>query len=186
MFWKHFCPERFKLKIASIYWSTFYQSEDIDMLNNFFEEKVGAILETEAPMKFQQGRKKFANLLDNEISQKMKNRDLLKEVARKTDSENDWLEHRKERNLCTKMLRRKKDEHYKSVFEKLEFEKNVKGTYSTAKGLLGWTVSLQPNMLISGGVIFRIPLYMANVLQKLYKKKVKNLMRGLKRGAGTP
>ena len=62
----------------------------------------------------------------------------------------------------------------------------MKGTYSTAKNVLGWNMASQPNMLISGGVIFRKPLDMANILQNTFKNKVENLMRGLKRGGRDP
>ena len=42
----------------------------------------------------------------------MKNRDNFRGVARGSNDENDWKKYRIERNLCTKMLKRKKEEHY--------------------------------------------------------------------------
>ena len=116
----------------------------------------------------------------------MKLRDDFREAARRTNEEKDWKMYRKERNLCTKMLKNKKNEHFKKKFETLEEEKNVKGIYNTAKNVMGWNMATQPNMLISGGLIFRSPLDMANVLQKTFKNKVENLMRGLKRGGRDP
>ena len=61
--WKNFCPIRFRNKISNIDWSSFYNCQNIDIINDFFEEKVGAALESEAPMKCLQNRKKIFKLV---------------------------------------------------------------------------------------------------------------------------
>ena len=159
--WKHFDPDRFREKIGRIDWSEFFNCVNIDILNDIFEEKVIGVLEEEAPMKFIQTRNNFVKWLDEDILQKMKLRDNLREHARNTDDDLDWAAYRKERNDCTKLLKSKKDSFFKNIFEVHCETKNVKGTYNLAKNVMGWASSSQPKMFIIGGRILRKPVELA-------------------------
>ena len=80
--WRNFCPDRFRQKVAELDWTDLYRSEDINIINDIFETKLGGVLETEAPLKYIQGRKNYVNWLDDEMSQKMKTRDQMRKTAR--------------------------------------------------------------------------------------------------------
>ena len=110
--WKNFQPEEFRNKISKIEWGNFYNCENIDIVNDTFEQKIGDILNTMAPMKNIQLRQKYANWLDEEISQKMKDRDVLREVARGTDNDQDWISYRNARNECSKILKEKEKNNF--------------------------------------------------------------------------
>ena len=82
-------PEAFREKIKEIDWENFFDCENIDIINDIFEKKVGDILNKMVPMKNIQLRQKYANWLDVEIHQNMKDRDAFREVARETDRDQD-------------------------------------------------------------------------------------------------
>ena len=184
--WKNFQPDIFREMIKKIDWENFYECNNIDVINDIFEQKVGGILEKIAPMKKIQLRQKYANWLDSEIKQKMTERDNMREAAKESDNDNDWRNYKQARNHCTKMLQKKKKEFYKKKFENHCSEKNVKGTYDLAKKLMGWGSSTHPTMFLIKGKIFRKPTDLANELQKFYTEKINNLIRGLKRRGRDP
>ena len=102
--WKNFHPETFRNRICEIDWENFYECENIDTINDMFENKVRDVLEKIAPMKYIQLRKKHVNWLDDEISQEMRRRDSLRDTAKGTDNDLDWMSYRMARNFCTKLL----------------------------------------------------------------------------------
>ena len=55
--WKNFSPEKYRQEISKLDWSTFYQTENLDIMNTIFEENVLYALEKVAPMKLTQLRK---------------------------------------------------------------------------------------------------------------------------------
>ena len=107
---------RFKSRIQDIDWSEFFRSRDINILNDIFVQKVGTILEEEAPLKTFQARKNHKNWLTNELKIKMKERDLKREQARTSGDRNTWGEYRKKRNECTKMLKKVKNDSFFRTF----------------------------------------------------------------------
>ena len=121
--WKLFDKKRFHDKISNIDWSEFYCCQDINVLNEFFVDKVGGILQSEAPMRFMQMKAKYANWLDDEMLRNMKHRDSVREKARQTGIDEDWTTYRKSRNICSKMLNTKKIVFYSNIFNNLHEEK---------------------------------------------------------------
>ena len=59
---KNFNLERYREKIKNIDWTEFYGCNEINLANSIFEEKIGNILEEEAPLKFVQIRRKKPKL----------------------------------------------------------------------------------------------------------------------------
>ena len=184
--WKHFDPETFREKIRQIDWSDFYNCENIDLLNDFFVEKVNSVLDTIAPMKNCQWRKKHCNWVNDELIQKIKERDQAREVARETDLHLDWIEYRRLQNDCTKAQKKRKNEFFKHVFEKNIENSDVKNTYRMATNLMGWSPPGPPKMFLVRGVLYRKPLELVNLLKKFYIDKVESLIMGLQKRGHDP
>ena len=65
-------------------------------------------------------------------------------------------------------------------------DKNVRGTYSLAKNIMGWSPASQPRMFLVGGTVLRKPLDLANALQKHYKEKIDKIIGGLEKRGRDP
>ena len=73
--WNFFSPDVFKNKISEIDWNPIFETNDLDIKNSYFEEKVGLTHEEVAPMKYIQMRKNHRNWVDNELKFLMEDRD---------------------------------------------------------------------------------------------------------------
>ena len=78
---KNFNLTRYIEKMKNIDWQEFLECKDINLLNSYFEEKVGSILEEEAPLKYFQIRRKHLNWLTEEMKDDMRKRDEEKECC---------------------------------------------------------------------------------------------------------
>ena len=132
--------ENYKNKIKDIDWSEFFAENDINLLNNYFVEKVGAILEECAPMKTIQMRNFFRNWLTAEMKEEMEIRDKKRELARHSKSAAHWMDFKKSRNKCTKDLKNLRTEHFKKLYENFEHEHDVKNIFRTTKNLLNFQI----------------------------------------------
>ena len=165
----------------------FHEIESVDILNSIFEEKVGNILELLAPMKIIQLRNFFRNWVDTEIKNAMGERDSWRDIARRTDLDQDWARYRQLRNSCTKMLKNKKNNYINALFEAFDQKHDVRNMFRTTKTMLGWTSLGQPTcFMLGGGVLLRKPLDLANTLQNVFENKIKKLMRELKKDGRDP
>ena len=184
--WKNFDPVRFRARISNIDWSPLYESRNIDVINDFFVNKVSEALNAEAPFKFIQNRRNHCNWLTDEIQAQMRDRDRRRQIARDTDDFEDWINYRKARNDCSKALIRRKNEYFKNIFEALSLENDAKNIYRTAKNLMGWSAPKQPKMFLINGTLYRKPLEMANILLDFYNSKIESLGRALEKRGRDP
>ena len=76
--------ERYRLRIKNLDWTDFYKSSDINMLNDMFVDKVGGILDDEAPLRNFQARRNHVNWLTSEMKYEMERRNVSRELARRT------------------------------------------------------------------------------------------------------
>ena len=86
--------QRYRMKIKHIDWSEFYDSQDINILNDIFVKKIGDILDEEAPLKNHQVRRHLRNWLTDDIKAEMKDRDTSREVARRSGDPVHWRNYR--------------------------------------------------------------------------------------------
>ena len=83
-------------------------------------------------------------------------------------------------------MKNKKYIFFKNIFDSHIESKNVKGTYSLVKKVMGWSSVTQPKMFLIEGKLIRKPLELANTLQKFYIEKVNSLVRRLNGGGCDP
>ena len=80
--WKDFSPKIFKKEISEIDWNPIFETDNLNLKNSYFEEKVGLALEKVAPMKYIQVIKNHRNWVDTELKNLMQERDFLKQTAK--------------------------------------------------------------------------------------------------------
>ena len=100
-------------------------------------------------------------------------RDRLKEAAKVTDSVDDWKEYRKVKNECTMRQRKDKHESRKSMYEKIENEKDVRKLFSLTKEILNWNSSGPPSCFQKDGKLYRKQEDIANMQAEFYREKSK-------------
>ena len=184
--WKNFDTDRYKLKVKNIDWSSLYNCKDINTANTIFEDKLGKILNEEAPWKCIQTRRNYRNWVTSEDKQNMTQRDQAREVARLTDNQHDWDHYRKLGNACSKTLKNRKDEFFRNKFQSYCDNNDPGGTFRTVRSILGWTTVSQPRMFLVAGRLIRKPGELANTLQNFYVSKINNLVGALKKSGQDP
>ena len=101
---KKFQIEDYKQRVSRIEWGDFYESNDLEYINNKFEEEISKILNEVAPIKITQKRKNYRKWVNTEVKNEMKIRDRNREVARASQRMEDWEKYRRSRNKCVKLL----------------------------------------------------------------------------------
>ena len=173
---KNFNLESYLRKMKNIDWTDFLKCKDVNILNDMFERKVGDILNSEAPMKFYQTRKKHVNWLSDELKSEMRERDEEKIRAKMSGN---WEQYRVTRNKCLKNLRKQRTRYYSQLFEKFGRENDTKNMFGTTRNLLGWNSGGMPKSFLSAGKIWRRPIDLANLQQDYFKTKISKIMESL-------
>ena len=105
------------------------------------------IIDREAPMKNVHARTRYFKWLSKDTKQIMQDRDNAREIARRTDSQQDWITFRTKRNLCTKLQRTYKANHLRKTYDRIEVEKDTSKLYGMTMELLGWRSAGPPTSL---------------------------------------
>ena len=114
----------------------------------------------------------------------MEKHNFLRETAKQTDNQADWIAYRQARNLCTKTLKNKKNEFFEKKFESLSEKNYVKNVFKMTKNILGWSAPSLPSCFLIEGHLIRKPTDVANQLQLFFEKKINVLMSKLKKKMG--
>ena len=172
--------ERYKRRISNIDWTYFYLCRDINILNNIFVNKMGTILEEDAPLRTLQIRRNHKSWLSQDMKDQMLERDRLRESARTTGDAAQWRDYKKLRNLCTKNLEKQKIEHFRKLYEDFEKDHDTRNIFKTTRSLLNWKSGGSPHSLLVEGKLLRRPVELAEVQINYFTKKVEKLTRGLR------
>ena len=128
-----------------------------------FVDKVGSILNEEAPLKGFQSRRSHRNWLSTDLKSLMEERNRKRELARNTGVAAHWMDFKKCINKCTKELERQITKHYREIFENCEKENDIKSIYKTTKNLLGWKSGGSSHSFLIEGRLYRRPDELANL-----------------------
>ena len=143
--------ERYKMEVANIDWTEFFQTNDLNVANYIFETKIRQILDREAPLISRQMKMKHKSWIISETRRIMKVRDTARDLAVRSQMNSDWNKYRLLRNKCTVMAKQDKMKHYKDLFGKHEGGKYISRLYNKVKFQLGWNSSGPPQTLIING-----------------------------------
>ena len=176
---KNFDLDQYKRDLASIDWTEFDNTEDLDVLNDIFEKNLLKVLETAAPLKTFQRRRNFRNWVSPEMKQHMENNDQLRRNARISGRQEDWEAFRKARNSCVKKLKKCKEDYHNKLFKKMEGEKTSKGLYNLTRELCNLKDGSMPQSFLQDGQIISKPKLMANCQIDYFSLKVKKMVQSI-------
>ena len=177
--WKQMDTQRAKDRIRSVDWTQLYESNNINTVNNIFETKILEVLDSEAPLKVTQFRKNYGHWVTDNLKAMMKNRDKKREQARITGDRTLWQEYKVARNEVTKTMRKEKNEHFATIFEKFSLENDTKKIFKTTRDLCGWNTDAGPRGFLKDGNIIRKPKLLANMQAEYYHEKIEKLSKKL-------
>ena len=149
--WKNFNKELFLQKVKDTDWNDILEETNTDVANSLFEEKYCNILESIAPMSIVQVRTHYNKWISPETKLEMQQRDSLKNRARQTDLDSDWLLFRQKRNYCTKLQKQDKAKSLRKMFDKIETENDTAALHSSTRELLGLRRSGPPRSFQKDG-----------------------------------
>ena len=172
---KEFDVEQYKRDIAGINWEEFNNCNNLEVLNDIFENKILDILNVAAPLKTSQRRKHHRNWVTVPMKEEMSLRDKLRQKARDSGKQEDWAAYRIARNKCIKSLKKCKQEHFENLFSKMEQEKTTKGLYNLTRELCDLKDGSSPQCYQKDGKMIRKPCDMADLQLNYYTEKISTL-----------
>ena len=176
---KNFDPVVYRSRLKALDWTKIYDISDVNLANNFIEEKIVNILDELCPYKTVQARKQCKTWLSCEAKQKMEERDNICEAARLSGDPASWDRYRKLRNKVNNDVDRDRKKHYSDIYTKLQNEKNVGAIYRAAKDQAGWKSNSSPTSFLSDGKIITDPKSMADLQMTTFTNKTNKLLNDL-------
>ena len=134
----NFNLDMYRQSLKNSNWEEFYSITSLDRANNWLEEILRYIFQSECPMRKLQPNKKLKNWADRYTIKLFKQRDMAREQAKITGSDDDWKMFKQLRNKATKKVCDDNKRHFKQIYETHEKEHNTKGLYKTVHTQLGW------------------------------------------------
>ena len=177
--WQNFSEVSFVNKVKSIDWTDVLAETDVNIANFTVEEKLREILDSEAPMRVIQMRTRNNKWIKAETKIEMSLRDNARATARLSDTDDDWAEYRRRRNMCTKMQRNDKKQFLTETFSRLESTNDTAGIYASARDILGIRRAGPPLAFLQNGNLTRKQSEVANIQMQYYHDKVKSIRESL-------
>ena len=92
--------------------------DNLDVANSILEDKIGKIIDSEAPFKTVQVRKAYHNWITDSTKSEMDIRDKARDKAKITDLDLDWQLYRSKRNICTSLQKKDKSSYFQVTIHK--------------------------------------------------------------------
>ena len=175
--YKNFCPEQFVAAIQQLSWLDVYLSTDVNSAVQLMSDKITFILDTMAPMRTIQVRKKFAPWLSKATLDMMKQRDQLQKLAADTQHRDDWKKFKCLRNKINNRL--KFEEQKWQKFKLDECGSDSKLVWKNVKGILNWQTSGAPSQLFYKGKLIQKPQELASAQNEFFLNKIENIITNL-------
>ena len=173
--WKNMNLANFKSSVESIQWEELYLIDNLDLANSWFEEKVGQILNQEAPWMIVQNRKKYRKWISQETKDLMKSRDETREKARELKSDNLWKRYKELRNICSARVKSDITEFFSSKYTEFEQKNDTKATYDLMKTQAGWKNGGPPKVFNLDGRKIKSPQSLADTQMDFFHKKLEKI-----------
>ena len=137
--WNQLDNVEFQRRIANENWEDIYSINDVNMAYNFLEERIKKHLNDLIPIMKLQPRGRNSNWISVETRELMIQRDNQREIASRTNSELDWREYRRTRNMVTSKVKTDRKKFLDDLYSKAD--KDTKELYRITTEQLGWKVS---------------------------------------------
>ena len=141
--YKNFCPEEFVASIQKVSWLDIYLCNDVNTAVQLLSDKITFILDTMAPIRTIQVRKRFAPWLSQITLDLMQERDQLQKLAAQTRDRDDWKKFKVIRNKVNNRLRYEERNWQKHQLD--ECGSDPRKIWKNVKGILNWKSSGSPS-----------------------------------------
>ena len=177
--WKKFDLKRCTEKFRQADYTDIMRMTDARLAASQLEDLICKIMDSEAPLKMIQTRSNYRPWVSDTTKSAMSSRDLARTRAKVSDSDSDWAEFRRQRNLCTKLLRNDRTLSLKLEFDKIEQENDSSKLFSTTKNLLNWKCAGPPKKFCVDGIAVTKQKEMANLQAQCYFSKIERIKNEL-------
>ena len=174
---KNFCPNEFVSAIQQVSWLEIYLSSDVNTAVQLLSDKITFILDTMAPMRTIQVRKKFAPWLSKVTLDLMKERDTLQKLAAETKCREDWQQFKSVRNRVNNRLKYEESSWQRAKLD--ECGNNSKLVWKNVKGILNWKTSGSPSQLFYKGSLIQKPQELATAQNEFFIEKIEKIIENL-------
>ena len=167
--------QRMKDRVRQLNWDDLLECQDMNLINDMLVSRLTSIYDSEAPLCKIQVRKYFKSWVTVELKNSMKDRDSKRERARMTGDRDDWATYRRARNAVTKGVKKCRNEHFSSLYNKIAEENNTKELYNTTRELLGWQKDNGQRCFLWEGTLARKPAQLADIQMQYFRDKIVKL-----------
>ena len=175
--YKNFCPDQFVAAIQQVSWLDIYLSSDVNNAVRLLSDKITFILDTMAPIRTIQIRKKFAPWLSQVTLNMMKERDQLQKIAAQSQSSEDWKKFKSLRNKVNNRLRSEERDWQRVKLD--ECGTSTKKVWKNVKGILNWQTSGSPSQLFCNGSLIQKPQELAAAQNEYFIDKIDKILTNL-------
>ena len=105
---RRFDVDKFKTDLRQVNWDDVLEDSDPNTAYETWAVKYNIVLNKHAPLKRKRVRQKESSWINDDILNKIRERDRMKRKAKRTKLDSDWTLYKKSRNSVTAMIRRAK------------------------------------------------------------------------------
>ena len=172
--YKNFDKQKFRQDIIKAkedgLFDPIHNTESEENAYDTFVKVFTGVLDKHAPVKVILNRNNYVPYLNSDLKTLMLERNLLKEVAAKTGSSDDYDKYKQKRNEVTTRLKDAEVNHNKAKFS--EDNLGSAEVWKSAKQILGANRSSFPTQILAEGKLISNPLEMAKAVNKFFLNKI--------------
>ena len=175
--YKNFKPEEFREAVKQLSWIDLYCCDDVENAVKLLTSKLTFILDTMAPIKTIQMRKKYAPWLSPTTLGLMKERDTLQKVASENKNRDDWKKFKVVRNKVNNRLKFEESSWQKKKIE--DCGKDSSKVWKSVKGILNFKNSGSPSQLFYNGSFVAKPQEVAEAQNHYFLNKISQIRENM-------
>ena len=155
--WKDFYDKECLNEFRRTDWSDILQEFDVNVANSLLEERICGIVDKFATLKIIQSITKYNNWISRETKKEMDARDRVGTNALNTNLDENWMEFRRLRNLCTSLQKKDKKKYLDDMYKGLKMKIYTASLFDTTRTLLGLEPVWTNNLLQTGWKSYKRP-----------------------------
>ena len=171
--YNNFKPEDFKAAINQLSWFDNYSCEDVNTAVKLLTSKLTSVLDTMAPMRTIQVRKKYASWLSPITLDLMKERDRLQKIASENNNKDDWKNYKTVRNKVNNRLKFEETSWQRKKLS--ECGEDSSRVWRNVKGILNYGSSGSPRQLFHNGSFIGKPQEVAEAQNEYFLNKIRQI-----------
>ena len=173
--WKKVNVDKLNLRLKQVDWEQLYRQENVSVAAKFLEVSIKTAIDEQAPLVKIQPRRSYKSWLTLRTKELMNKRDIQREKARNSGTEEDWNEYKAFRNKVNKEVQKDKKKHYEEAYENSSKDKTNAELYKTMKRQIGSETGNPPNSFRIEGKTITAPEELAEAQMNYYKVKNEKL-----------